>query len=408
MRSSKSLSPLSPLAPHFNNQKQYVVSATPRSLNAAGRAQPTASETKNLENVQQQKQQKQENKGAVISRQRMDDWSRQGLRMSALGPDIWGMCGALLVLWSAVSSPSSIANQARAKMFFQLLTCLLPCVFCRNSFMAIWQTSRTPRGEAMVPFDEYWRRNRLEEWWFAVHNAVNAKLDKPQLPWGSPDVIWSGASMAKLEHWFWVSVWAFAVNYPADIDLFAPIDCGIGKKKQAGSAGSAGPASRRVTSGGDYNDPRLRITGVGNETFDKGRQDHRAKTRLRMMAYIVWFEQLKHVLPYKTARDRPFDVSGGAAGDNSLGARWSRAWFANPPGLMTFSTRSQLVHWVYGMMRACDVGSMSTTGERTVSGARKGEVFDDEDVAAGLVPIMEQWHSLRSPFVGHAHGGGRV
>lgn len=60
----------------------------------------------------------------------------------------------------------------RADRFFTALSKVLPCIHCRRSFCALL---RMDPVDAQAPI-------ALANWVWRIHNAVNAKLGKPQYP----------------------------------------------------------------------------------------------------------------------------------------------------------------------------------------------------------------------------------
>lgn len=221
-----------------------------------------------------------------------DEWSKQGLKMSILGPYFWTMYGILAVCW-AKEKPEN-RDKEREKFMFGALADLLPCIFCRNSFSHIWTTNTNMAGKKLPTFDSFWEQNKLDEWWFIIHNAVNEKLDKPALLVSKPR-IWDFAKPCEMEHefekCFWICLWSVCVNFPADMSIEEMEKCG----------------------------------------------ENMVKMRARIKSYILWIEQLKNVLPIQFA----------------LTKKWDDAYFKHAPSRLDFSCRSELVNWVYVMSESC-------------------------------------------------------
>lgn len=134
------------------------------------------------------------------------------------------------------------------------------------------------------------RTRRLPEYVFLVHNAVNRKLGKPL-----QTSVAVGQQRRFLQTWeqhFWFWLECLAFNFPAD--ACCPL-------------------------------PRAH------------EHAHAEELRQRVRTYVLFFELLKNLLPPHS----------------SLAASWSRAYFADPPTLWTFSSRSRLLRWLYAMEQQC-------------------------------------------------------
>lgn len=221
-----------------------------------------------------------------------DEWAKQGLKMSILGPYFWIMYGILAVCWSLKKLENR--NRELEKFMFGALADLLPCIFCRNSFTHIWNTSTNMAGIKMPTFDWFWDQNRLDDWWFMIHNAVNEKLDKPILLASKPR-IWDFSSSLEMERefekCFWICLWSVCVNFPADMSIEEMEKCG----------------------------------------------ENMEKMKKRIKTYILWIEQLKNVLPAEFA----------------ICQKWNRAYFKHAPSRLAFSCRSELVNWLFTMSEEC-------------------------------------------------------
>lgn len=85
-----------------------------------------------------------------------------GMDTRYFGPPAWTLMHGL---------PDRI-NLEHAERFFVALSQVLPCIHCRRSFCALLKMDPV---DAQAPI-------ALANWVWRIHNAVNAKLGKPQYP----------------------------------------------------------------------------------------------------------------------------------------------------------------------------------------------------------------------------------
>lgn len=207
---------------------------------------------------------------------------------------------------------------------------LLPCRHCRKSFAGYLELPE-------YDIDMWVETNSWTDFIYLIHGVVNRKLGKVQPPscfsksnfsshCASPCAYCkqdchslnkrserserfekAEKSEKSYEVYFWKWIFSIAWNYPADIQLieysFVQSDCG--------------------------NADQERIS-----KFTKGSKED-IELRKRMKTYILFFDLLKNFI------DR----------DSPLLNAWLKAYIENPPTPYTFSSRTALVEWLFGISK---------------------------------------------------------
>ena len=200
--------------------------------------------------------------------------------------------------------PAARTHPLLMEFFFLTPRDLLPCVHCRRHFRAYTDTDKdadmqteknnaSTSGSAEHSLRTCIEAGRLPEFWYLVHNSVNARLKKPLPAFASSHGMRPFQREAqqrwRRHFWFWLETLAF--NFPADITYPLP----------------------------------------------KTNDDRERELRTRLKTYILFFDMLKNLLP-------PND---------EFTQRWVDAYFAEPPTVLTFTLRVHLLRWLLGMQRRC-------------------------------------------------------
>ena len=94
------------------------------------------------------------------------------MRMDIVGPPLWRSLHAITFAYSDTPTPE---QRAAVISFFESLTALLPCTECQQNFV---------RELAHSPLrDHVHNRDTLSRWLVDLHNRVNVRLGKPELPY---------------------------------------------------------------------------------------------------------------------------------------------------------------------------------------------------------------------------------
>jgi hypothetical protein len=99
----------------------------------------------------------------------MDNGLNNGLLTKIWGPATWEADQA--AAFGYPTHPTEI-DKANYRTFFEIRGHVLPCKFCRESYLLFITT-----GDTKLTDDVFESRKTLTEWIFRLHNAVNNKLD---------------------------------------------------------------------------------------------------------------------------------------------------------------------------------------------------------------------------------------
>lgn len=204
-----------------------------------------------------------------------------------------------------------------AKFFILSPRDLAPCLNCRRGFR---QYIQLPEFDIEV----FLNTRSLDKFTYLLHNKVNHKLNVETKKYSIVDESLKTISTDEAYvncFWLWIEMIAF--NYPADIDLLNRDFEGISK-------------------------------------FEIGSSEDK-ELRQRMKTYILFFDLLKNYI------DR----------NSPLHLRWTSAYFILTPSRFTFSSRTQLLKWIFEM--------------QNLSGYNRHRSF---------ITMMEQLHPCRST---HTH-----
>lgn len=93
-------------------------------------------------------------------------------------PESWGPHAWIFLHSIALQYPEHPTNTQKMeyKLFFRLLSKVLPCIQCQNHFMEYLQHHEKQFNDAFK------NRKTLFEWTLKFHNYVNEKLNKPIYP----------------------------------------------------------------------------------------------------------------------------------------------------------------------------------------------------------------------------------
>jgi len=93
-------------------------------------------------------------------------------------PTQWGSALWDSMHWIAAGCPDqpNLVEQQGYKHYFETLPFILPCQECREHIQQVYQ--QLPLSAPILSQGAF-----LRQWVFEIHNAVNARLSKPLLPW---------------------------------------------------------------------------------------------------------------------------------------------------------------------------------------------------------------------------------
>lgn len=96
--------------------------------------------------------------------------------MASLPPPLWGPCMWRTIHYVAMGYPQapSVYEREMYRSFYVSLGQVMPCMTCAQGYQELV-------GVAGGGLDAALDSGRLFEWTVELHNAVNAKLDKPEL-----------------------------------------------------------------------------------------------------------------------------------------------------------------------------------------------------------------------------------
>ena len=71
--------------------------------------------------------------------------------------------------------------------------------------------------------------------------------------------------------------------------------------------------------------------------YPLAQNEHQAELRRRLKTYVLFFDLLKNVLPE----------------NSSLAHCWARSYIAQPPSVLTFTSRVHLLRWLFDIQKRC-------------------------------------------------------
>ena len=221
-----------------------------------------------------------------------DDKKKNGIKTFIFGKKYWFNINYLS---NQLNEFDSTYFADFVKFFFSSTQSLIPCQHCRKSV----------KGHLKKP--EYdiciWMDTRtLPQFSYFLHNAVNSALGvKPE---DSQIMMnYENVSEEKYEEMFWGWIIYLAFNFPADINFT------------------------------DY------WNGISTSPFGSYTQNSKEGVELtkRLKAYVTFFDLIKNFLPR----------------DSKLLDNWIQAYTNRTPTLITFSSKTKLLAWVFEMAREC-------------------------------------------------------
>lgn len=177
--------------------------------------------------------------------------------------------------------------------FYESPQDLLPCVFCRRHYKG-----HTKKTQHNIKF--YVENRLLEEMVYFLHNGVNSTLNKKVIEYDVNEPL----NEQEFEDYFWLWLEQIAFNFPADIQIT------------------------------NYLTGLNKISVYSNFAFDSKEAE---ELNQRLKRYVMFFDLLKNYIPHKT-----------------LAEKWTTNYIMNPPNLLTFSTRTNLLKWFHQMKNACN------------------------------------------------------